>query len=63
MAGERVAEFKKCRCGYMIIVYVISYESEKPNYYHYFDGHSGDYQQCYVCPGCKDRLDYLNLEG
>jgi len=59
----RVAEFKKCRCGYILIVYVLSYESEKPPYYHYFDGHSGNYKQCYVCPGCKDRLNYMNLEG
>jgi hypothetical protein len=60
---DKVAVFKKCRCGYHIIVYVTAYESGKPSYYHYFDGHSGDYRQCYVCPGCKDRIDYLRLEG
>lgn len=57
----RISEFKQCRCGYSIIVYTISYESDKPQKYRYFDGHSGDYQQCYVCPGCHERLDYENL--
>jgi len=60
--GE-VSEFKRCKCGYSIIVYTIEYMFNKPPRYSYFDGHSGDYQQCYICPGCKDRLDYLNLEG
>ena len=61
--ADKVAEFKECRCGYSIIVYVTQYESNKPQYYHYFDGHSGDYRQCFVCPGCKDRLNYMKLKG
>lgn len=57
------SEFKVCRCGYSIIVYVIVFESGKEPQYRYFDGHSGDYRQCYICPGCKERLDYMSLEG
>ena len=60
---SNISELKQCRCGYVIIVYTIKYEFEKPSQYRFFDGHSGDYQQCYVCPGCHDRLDYLTLEG
>ena len=52
---------KQCRCGYFILVYIISFQHDKPPQYRYFDGHSGDYQQCYVCPGCHDRLDYERL--
>jgi hypothetical protein len=52
---------KTCRCGYNILVYIISYEYDKPTQYRYLDGHSGNYQQCYVCPGCHDRLDYERL--
>ena len=60
---DRISEFKQCKCGYSIIVYVISYASKRPSRYHYFDGHSGNYEQTYVCPGCHDRLDYITLEG
>jgi len=56
-------EPRSCKCGYAILVYVISYEHGKPTNYHYFDGHSGNYEQTYVCPGCQDRLDYLTLGG
>ena len=56
-------EFKQCRCGYPILVYVIQHEHGKEPYYHFFDGNSGNYEQIFVCPGCKDRLDYLTLEG
>ncbi len=59
---DPVSEIKRCRCGYHIIVYVIEHIEGKPPHYHYFDGHSGDYQQCYVCPGCHDRLNYMKLE-
>jgi len=58
-----VAEFKSCKCGYNIIVYVIEYSRNKSDNYHFFDGHSGNYEQTYVCPGCHDRLDYITLEG
>ena len=61
--ADTMSEFKQCRCGYSIIVYVIAYANDRPSHYHYFDGHSGDYQQCYLCPGCRDRLDYMKLEG
>ena len=60
---DTISEIKKCRCGYHIIVYTIKHSEGKPAHYHYFDGHSGNYQQCYVCPGCHDRLDYTRLEG
>jgi len=60
---SKISEFKQCKCGYSIIVYVISYEHGKQPRYHYFDGHSGNYEQTYVCPGCHDRLDYITLEG
>lgn len=60
---ETITEFKRCRCGYDIIVYLINYESGKPPQFHFFDGHSGNYEQTYVCPGCHDRLDYIILEG
>jgi len=54
---------KTCRCGYPILVYIIEYDNDKPTQYHYFDGLSGNYEQTYICPGCKDRLDYITLEG
>ena len=57
------SEIKRCKCGYSIIVYTISYMFDRQPQYRFFDGHSGDYQQCYVCPGCKERLDYMTLEG
>lgn len=57
-------EFKQCRCGYNILVYVnqSEYDSEKILYI-FIDGHSGNYEQTFVCPGCHDRLDYHTLEG
>ena len=60
---ETNTEIKKCRCGYHLIVYIISYnyEMQKKPQYRFFDGHSGNYEQSYVCPGCHDRLDYLTL--
>jgi len=60
---SEVSEIRRCRCGYYIIVYEIKHIEGKPSHYHYFDGHSGNYQQCYVCPGCHDRLNHLDLEG
>jgi hypothetical protein len=60
---DRVSEFKRCKCGYSIIVYTIENHHHKPPHYHFFDGHSGDYRQCFVCPGCKERLHYMTLEG
>jgi len=57
------SEIKVCRCGYHIIVYSIISELDKPTRYRYFDGHSGNYEQTYVCPGCHDRLDYQILRG
>ena len=57
------SEPRMCRCGYPILVYVISYEHNKPPECHYFDGLSGNYEQTHVCPGCQDRLDYITLEG
>ena len=58
-------EIKKCKCGYHIIVYSIRYnvETKKEPRFHFFDGHSGNYEQTYVCPGCNGRLDYMTLEG
>lgn len=60
----REVEYKKCKCGYSILVYVnqSNYDSNKILYV-FFDGHSGNYEQTFVCPGCKDRIDYLTLEG
>lgn len=60
---DTISEIKRCRCGYHVIVYTIEHIEGKPPHYHYFDGHSGDYRQCYVCPGCHDRLDHNRLEG
>lgn len=57
------SEPRMCRCGYPILVYVISYEYDKPSQYRYFDGLSGNYEQTYICPGCQDRLDYITLGG
>lgn len=57
------AEYRKCKCGYNILVYVIYSSNDKPPKYHYFDGHSGNYEQVFVCPGCHDRLNYMTLEG
>ena len=59
---DKVAEYKKCRCGYNIIVYVIEKMHDAEPLYHFFDGHSGHYTQCYVCPGCYERLKYMMLE-
>ena len=60
---DRISQFRKCRCGYSIIVYIVESVHDEPLYYHYFDGHSGDYKQVFVCPGCHDRLNYETLEG
>ena len=58
----RESEFKRCRCGYSIIVYTITSDHDENKISHrFFDGHSGDYRQCWVCPGCHDRLDYITL--
>ena len=56
-------EIKRCKCGYHIIVYAIGFESGRPPLFHFFDGHSGNYEQTYVCPGCHDRLDCMTLGG
>ena len=56
-------EFKQCKCGYSIIVYVLTYEMGQETQFRFFDGHSGNYEQTYVCPGCHDRLDYATLNG
>lgn len=55
---SRITEFKRCRCGYSILVL-----SSGKKYYIFIDGHSGNYEQVDSCPGCKDALDYLTLEG
>jgi hypothetical protein len=59
----RPSEIKKCRCGYSIITYTVQSEIDSSVLYQFFDGHSGDYRQCFICPGCKDRLSYMTLEG
>lgn len=69
---ERTTEFKRCKCGHVIIVYKLSVDMEyvpvgevayKPTQYRYFDAHSGNHDQCFVCPECHIRLDYKTLEG
>lgn len=57
----RITEFKRCRCGYSILVYLTKNKSGM--HYFFIDGHSGNYDQVDTCPGCQDRLDYLTLEG
>ena len=59
----RITEFKQCRCGYSILVYVNqSQYDESKIHYVFIDGHSGNYGQVFICPGCHDRIDYLTLE-
>ena len=61
---QQISEFKKCKCGYDIIMYTLKSEHGiTPDMYRYFDGHSGNHEQIYVCPSCKDRLDYRTLLG
>ena len=60
---DRISEFRRCKCGYIVLVYMIENHHNKPPHYHFFDGHSGNYQQCFICPGCKERLNYMTLEG
>ena len=60
----RITEFRSCRCGYSILIYVNQSEYDEAKvHYIFFDGHSGNYEQTFVCPGCHDRLDYFTLEG
>jgi hypothetical protein len=60
----RDTEFRRCKCGHELIVYMLTPEPEyKPNMYRYFDRNSDDYTQVFVCPECHDRLDYRTLEG
>lgn len=56
-------EIRKCRCGYHIIVHVLTYEFGQETQFRFFDGHSGNYEQTYVCPGCSIRLDYMKLDS
>ena len=57
-----ITEFRQCRCGYSIMVYPVK-RADGELHFHFFDGHSGNYEQLAECPGCQDRLDYITLEG
>ncbi len=68
-------EYKKCRCGYSILVYV---QNEDEGVLHcpnskdekvvpvtfriFIDGMSGHYEQTIECPGCHDYIEYIMLE-
>ena len=57
----RTTEFRRCKCGYNLLVYVIK-RATALNYI-FIDGHSGNYEQVDTCPGCHDVLYYNTLEG
>ena len=57
----RITEFKRCKCGYSVLVYIMSNKSALK--YVFIDGHSGNYEQVDTCPGCQEKLDYVMLEG
>lgn len=50
-------EYKKCRCGYSILVYI------NDNNMIFIDGMSGNYEQTVECPGCYDYIEYIMLEN
>lgn len=56
-----MTEFKRCKCGYNFIVYLVGSGSALK--YVFIDGHSGDYHLVESCPGCQEILDYSTLEG
>ena len=49
-------EYKKCRCGYSILIYV------NGGTMIFIDGMSGHYEQTIECPGCHDYTEYIMLE-
>jgi hypothetical protein len=57
----RITEFKRCKCGYSILVYIMGRKSALK--YIFIDGMSGNYEQVDTCPGCHDQIDYIMLEG
>lgn len=60
---SEITGFRHCKCGYSILVYETMPGINNDSYHVFFDGHSGNYEQTYTCPGCHDYLDYLTLEG
>lgn len=53
-----------CRCGYPILVYVIRKKDTTGRTIQdivYIDGHSGNYEPTYECPGCHSDLNYGTL--
>ena len=50
------SEYKKCRCGYSILVYI------QDGKITFIDGMSGNYEQTVECPGCHDYIEYIMLE-
>jgi len=56
-------EYRICRCGRPLMVYKIAYERGKKSQVIFFDFSSGNYDQVFICPGCKERLNYDELGG
>jgi len=56
-------EYKTCVCGQLILVYIIMYERGKQPQTIFFDASSENYEQVFICPNCKERLEYDKLGG
>jgi len=54
-------EYRTCRCGQPILVYMVAYERERKPQTIFFDAATENYEQVFICPGCNARLDYNNL--
>jgi len=56
-------EYKLCRCGQPLMIYKVEYERGKKPQVIFFDDASGNYEQVFICPSCKERLNYDILRG
>ncbi len=54
-------EYKTCRCGQPILVYIITYERGKQPQTIFFDASTENYEQVFICSNCNERLEYNNL--
>ena len=50
-------DYKTCRCGQVLMVYEVAYERDKKAQVIFFDGSSGNYEQVFICPNCRARLN------
>ena len=54
-------EYRTCKCGQSILVYVVGYERGKSPQTIFFTADTENYEQVFICPNCNERLEYSNL--